>query len=124
MTRMNWRRFASFFTIAALTLVLHANTARTAQPAITGEIVETYCWAKVRVGGTAHAACGIECAKRGIPVAIYDPRARVAYVLLPGRDKTSVPQELIAMMGRTVTIRGEIVSRGGVNLLTVQSWTK
>lgn len=114
---------ASFAVVAMLALIFTTRAVGSHDSAITGEIVETYCWAKMRVGGVAHAACGIDCAKRGIPVAIVDARTRTAYVLLPGRDKRSLPQELIAMMGRKVTIRGEIVSRGGTNLLTVRSWS-
>jgi hypothetical protein len=91
---------------------------------VTGELVETYCWAKLQVGGPTHARCGIECAKRGIPVAVVDPKTRKAFVLLPGSDKASLPPELIEMMGQKVTIRGEITERGGSQFLTVQSWER
>jgi hypothetical protein len=117
------RRSASFAAVAILVLFVTSRTTASAPPTITGEIVETYCWAKMRVGGVQHAACGIDCAKRGIPVAIVDARTRNAYVLLPGQDKRSVPPELIAQMGRSVTIRGEVVARAGAKFLTVQSWT-
>jgi hypothetical protein len=109
--------------LAALTILLAPSITGTEPAAITGEIVDTYCWAKMRIGGPAHAACGIECAKRGVPVAILDSRTGIAYVLLPGRDKRSVPAELVAAMGRSVTARGEIVTRGGNHFLSVQSWT-
>jgi hypothetical protein len=92
--------------------------------AITGEVVETYCFAAVRVGGPAHAKCGIECAKRGIPVGIYDRSARRLYVLLPGRDKASLPPALIQAMGQQVTIQGDVVARDGSQFLTVQSWRR
>jgi hypothetical protein len=90
--------------------------------AVTGEVVETYCWAKLQVGGPAHARCGIECAKRGIPVAVYDSRSRKLFVLLPARDKTPLPPGLIEAMGQQVTIEGEISARGGTQFLTAQSW--
>ncbi len=45
-------------------------------------------------------------------------------MLLAGRDKTSLPQELIDAMGHQVTIQGELVVRGGVPFLTVQSWKR
>jgi hypothetical protein len=118
------RQFASFAVVATLVVLFTQPAPATTQPAITGEIVETYCWARMRVNGPAHAACGIECAKRGIPIAIVDGKTRKAYVLLPGRDKRSVPPELVAAMGHTVTIHGEILSRGGTNFLTVQSFKR
>ncbi len=90
--------------------------------AVSGEVVETYCWSALRAGGVSHAKCGIECARRGIPVAIYDDASRQAFILLPGRDKTSLPPELVAAMGRKVTVRGDVIRRGGASFVTVQSW--
>lgn len=127
MIRMTRRQFASFAAVsivAIAALFVAYRTIGSSQPAITGELVETFCYAKVRIGGVAHAACGIECAKRGIPLAVVDAQSRKAYVLLPGRDKSTVPPELIAQMGHTVTIRGEIIERGGNNFITVQSWKR
>ena len=91
---------------------------------VTGEVVETYCWAVHQVGGTGHAQCGIECAKRGLPVALYDQKSLKAFILLPARDKTSLPPELIAAMGQRVVVRGEIVTRGGIQFLIIQSWQR
>lgn len=122
MNAVTRRRSASFAAVSILILLVTSRSTASTPPAITGEIVETYCWAKMRVGGPHHAACGIDCAKRGIPVAIVDAQTRNVYVLLPGQDKRSVPPELIAQMGRSVTIRGEVVARGGAKFLTVQSW--
>jgi len=127
MIKMTRRQFASFAAVAIVAipaLFVASRTIGSSQPAITGELVETFCYAKVRIGGVAHAACGIECAKRGIPLAIVDAQSHKAYVLLPGRDKSTVPPELIAQMGHNVTIRGEIIERGGNNFITVQSWKR
>ena len=117
------RQFASLITVAIVTMFFSSSVAGTAQTAMTGEVVETFCWAKLRVGGVSHASCGIECAKRGIPIALVDDQSGKAFVLLPGRDKRSIPSDLVAAMGRRVTVRGEKVSRGGSNFLTVQSWS-
>lgn len=121
-TRRQFASFAAVVLVAAAALFVASRTVGSSQPAITGELVETFCYAKIRIGGVAHAACGIECAKRGIPLAIVDAKTKTAYVLLPGRDKSTVPPEIIAQMGHNVTIRGEIVARGGTNFITVQSW--
>lgn len=106
--------------LAILTIVALTMTA--APVTISGEVVETYCWAVHEVGGPAHAQCGIECAKRGLPVALYESKSHNAYILLPGRDKTSLPADLVAAMGQRVQVRGEVVSRGNVQFLIVQSW--
>ncbi|MEA2327827.1 MAG: hypothetical protein QOE68_2786 [Thermoanaerobaculia bacterium] len=91
---------------------------------VTGEVVETYCWAVHQVGGTGHAQCGIECAKRGLPVALYDQKSHKALILLPSRDKASLPPDLVAAMGQRVNIRGEVLERGGIQFLIVQSWQR
>ena len=117
------RRSLSFalLTIIAFTTA-HASAGKAVS--VTGEIVETYCWAVHEVGGTGHAQCGIECAKRGLPVALYDPKTRGAYILLPARDKSSLPAELVAAMGQKLTVQGELVTRGGIQFLIVQSWRR
>jgi hypothetical protein len=94
----------------------HENTS------VRGEVVETYCFTTGNERGAAHAACGIQCAKRGIPVALFDTLTRRTYVLLPSRDKAPLPAELIAAMGRQVTIRGDVMKRGGSTFLTVTSF--
>ncbi len=119
------RRRLSFVLLVIAVMVLPLTRATAAPPAsVTGEIVETFCWASVRVGGPSHAKCGIECAKRGIPVAIYDPKARKAYVLLPARDKGTLPPALINAMGHNVRIRGEFVTRAGSTFLMVKEWER
>ena len=89
---------------------------------ITGELVETYCWLTHQVGGPAHAKCGIECAKRGVPVAVYDAKEHKTYVLMPGHNIKTLPPQLIEAMGKQVSITGEVTARGGSTFLAVQSW--
>jgi hypothetical protein len=111
---------------AVLTIIfLTMPRALAAPPAdVTGEVVETYCWAVHEVGGTGHAQCGIECAKRGLPVALYDRKSQKAFILLPPRDKAALPPDLVAAMGQRVTIRGQVQVRGGVAFLIIQSWQR
>ncbi|HEX6085829.1 MAG TPA: hypothetical protein VF266_14955 [Thermoanaerobaculia bacterium] len=82
--------------LASLTAVCGEGTP---QSVISGQVVETYCWAKLGVGGPQHAACGIECVNRGIPAAVFDKESHQLFILLPGQDKMAVPADLIAAMG-------------------------
>ena len=116
------RRSASIVIVIVAAAAIALWTKGTPPPVVSGEVVETYCWAKLRVGGPDHAACGIQCAKRGIPVAVVDAQSREVFILLPGKDKMALPPELIAAMGQNVNIRGEIVRRDGANFVAVQSW--
>lgn len=117
------RRSLSFAILIVVCLTVTQTFAGTATTQ-TGEVVETYCWAVHQVGGTGHAQCGIECAKRGLPVALYDQKSLKAFILLPARDKSSLPPDLIAAMGQRVTVRGEVMARGGIQFLIVQSWQR
>ncbi len=118
-----WRQVASLIVVVAVAGSTGVR-AGTSGRVLTGELVETYCWAKVRVGGPEHARCAIECAKRGIPVGVMDEASRTLFVLLPGRDKATLPPELVSLMGRRVSIRGEIIQRAGANFVAVQSWQR
>jgi hypothetical protein len=123
--RLNWRRSASFalllLTIAAF--LTHRSLGSTSQAAITGELVDAYCWGRIQVGGPAHTQCAIQCAKRGIPVAVVDAKTHEDFVLLPGAHEAALSPKLIAAMGKKVTIRGELVERGQNHYLTVDAWT-
>lgn len=117
-------RVASFAIVTILIAVTTVCQGRAAESTISGEVVETYCWAKLRVGGQGHAACGIECAKRGIPIAVVDESSRMIFILLPGRDKASIPPGLVESMGTRVTISGDVIKRSGGTFLSVQSWQR
>lgn len=116
------RRSVSFALLALIATLTTVCGSAEPYAVISGEVIETFCWARLGVGGAAHASCGIECAKRGIPVGIYDARSRALFILLPGRDKSAVPQDLIAAMGKRVSVRGELVKRAGTSFFSVQSW--
>lgn len=121
---IHWRRSVSvaLLLLAAAAFLAHRSLGDTSQTVITGELVETYCWAKVRVGGPSHAACAIQCAKRGIPVAVIEAKTRKDFVLMPGKHEATLSPKLIAAMGKNVTIRGELVKRGQNHYLTADSW--
>lgn len=121
---IHWRRSASvaLLLLAVAAFLAHRSMGDTSQTVITGELVETYCWAKVRVGGPSHAACAIQCAKRGIPIAIIEAKTRRDFVLMPGKHESTLSPKLIAAMGKNVTIRGELVKRGQNHYLTADSW--
>ena len=121
---VTWRRSASLAVVALIASLAAVCGEGTPQSVVSGQVVETYCWAKLGVGGPQHAACGIQCVKRGIPAAVYDAESRELFILLPGKDKMSVPPELIAAMGHHVKVRGEIIRRAGTNFVAVQSWER
>jgi hypothetical protein len=88
---------------------------------VTGEVIDTFCYATMGAKGAAHKTCGIDCAKKGIPVGLLEKGTDKVYVLLPSKDKEPVPDAVVQKMGETVTITGEKHASGGETFLTVES---
>ncbi len=88
---------------------------------VTGEVVDTFCFAGMGAKGATHRPCGLECAKKGIPVGLLENGSNRLYVLLPPKDKEAVPQQAIDKMGQQATVTGKVYSTGGDNFLTVES---
>jgi hypothetical protein len=88
---------------------------------VTGEVIDTFCYTAMGAKGTSHKQCGIDCAKKGIPVGLLEKGTEKIHILLPTKDKTALPDEVVNKMGETVTVTGHPYSKGGVAFLTVES---
>ncbi len=88
---------------------------------LTGEIVDTYCYALMEAKGEGHRTCGIACAEKGIPMALLENGSNKLYVLLPNKDKTSLPKTVMDKMGRQATVTGKVYSSGGSHFMTVEA---
>ncbi len=89
---------------------------------VRGEVIDTYCYALMGAKGESHRQCAIDCFKAGIPAGLLESGTNKVFVLLPNKDKTSLPQSaILEKMGRQATITGKIYASGGSNFLTVES---
>lgn len=88
---------------------------------VTGEVIDTYCYSTMGAKGASHRDCAVECAQKGIPMGLLEDKSNKVYVLLPNKDKTEVPKELIDKMAQKVTITGKVYTSGGSQFLTVES---
>ncbi len=88
---------------------------------VTGEIIDTYCYSLMGAKGDSHRQCGIDCVKKGIPAGLLEDGTSKVYVLLPNKDKTSLPKEVIEKMARKVTITGKVYAAGGSQFLTIEA---
>jgi hypothetical protein len=89
---------------------------------VTGEVIDTFCYASMGAKGTSHAQCGIDCAKKGIPVGLLEKGSGKVYVLLPSKDKEPLPAGLVDKMGSDVTVTGKVLAKNGSTFLTVESF--
>jgi hypothetical protein len=108
--------------VCLLALLVTRGSAQSASDAITGELIDTYCYAKIGVRGEPHSACAIKCVRAGIPAGLLEAKTRRVYVLLPSADATALPPSLIAAMGQQVEISGDVVAKGGASFLAVRSF--
>lgn len=89
---------------------------------VKGEIIDTYCYALMGAKGESHRQCAMDCFKAGIPAGLLENGTNKVYVLLPNKDKTSLPREpILEKMGRQATVTGKAYTVGGSNFLTVES---
>ena len=86
-----------------------------------GEIIDTYCYALMGAKGESHRQCAIDCVKAGIPAGLLEDGTNKVYVLLPNKDKTGYPPEVLEKMAHKVTVTGKVYSTGGTNFLTIES---
>lgn len=109
---------AGFFMVLSATLPVYAAESVT----VKGEVIDTYCYALMGAKGESHRQCAIDCFKAGIPAGLLENGTNKVFVLLPNKDKTSLPQkDILEKMGRQATITGKVYTSGGSNFLTVES---
>jgi hypothetical protein len=106
--------------IALIILSFMASASRAAT--ITGELIDTYCYAHSHITGQPHAACALKCARVGIPIALLENGTRRVYVLLPFEDAKPLPPALVAQMAHTVSIDGDVFAVGGSTFFVVRSF--
>ena len=89
---------------------LSAGAAKT----VTGEIVDMMCYIDHNAVGDKHGqSCGAKCIKNGGPVGIIENGK--AYLVV-GEHKP-MNDELADSCGKTITLKGKFVERGGVAML-------
>jgi hypothetical protein len=123
---MNKRRemvlFAGFVTLLLVLGGLSQVYAQAKTVTVKGEVIDTYCYSLMGAKGESHRQCVIDCFKAGIPAGLLENGTNKVFVLLPNKDKTSLPQSaILEKMGRQASITGKVYTVGGSNFLTVES---
>ncbi len=116
-------RTLSFLVVSLLVLGAAGPTlgAEPKSVTVTGEVIDTFCYALMGAKGPSHRQCGLDCVKAGIPAGLLEDGTGTVYVLLPAKDKKPVPPEAVEKMGGKATITGKMVEVGGSRFLTVES---
>ena len=110
--------------IAGLGLMLSmgaAGTVLASEKAVTGTLEDSFCFVTMAAHGAGHKKCAAGCAKKGIPVALVETGTDKMYVLLPPKNDSELPADVIDKMESEVTVTGDVYDKGGVTYLTVKS---
>jgi len=82
---------------------------------IKGEVLDMACYTDHGAQGEKHAACAQKCIASGLPVGIKSSDDGKVYLVI-GQHKP-LNSELAEYGGKTVTLKGKLVSRDGINML-------
>jgi len=81
---------------------------------IKGEVIDLVCYTDSGLSGADHAGCAKVCIKAGLPVGLKATDGKT-YVLVG--DHKPMNAELVEYAAKTVTMKGKVVSRDGINML-------
>src|SRR2546427_5848864 len=91
------------------------------EKSVTGTLEDSFCYVGMGAHGANHKKCAMGCAKKGIPVALVEKGTDKMYILLPPKNASSLPDDVIDKMEGEVTVTGDAYDKGGVSYLTVKS---
>lgn len=91
-------------------------SARAADETVTvkGEVLDMACYLDHGAHGDKHAQCAATCISSGLPVGIKGEDGKT--YLLIGEHKP-LNSELAQYDGKTITVKGKLASRDGINMI-------
>src|SRR6266481_10052361 len=92
-----------------------AGAGAAADKSVTGTLEDSFCFVTMGAHGADHKKCATECAKKGIPVALVEKSTDKMYVLLPPKNDSALPADVIKNMESEVTVTGDQFDKGGVS---------
>jgi hypothetical protein len=96
-------------------------SAMAAQKSVTGTLEDSFCYVSMGAHGPSHKGCATGCAKKGIPVALVEKGTDKMYIILPPKNDTALPADVINKMEEEVTVTGDEYEKGGITYLTAAS---
>jgi hypothetical protein len=121
------KRFTSFLLISCVTFRLAIGQdkgkerAAEKEAAITGEVVDVSCYLHLGAKGEGHQDCAVACAKAGGALGILTADGKLYVSTLPDDHKAGPNALLMDHISHTVTAKGMVRSKGGVNGIMIRS---
>ena len=85
------------------------------QVTVTGEILDMACYLDHGAHGEKHAQCAATCIESGLPVGIKGEDGKT--YLLIGEHKP-LNKTLAEYAGKTITVKGKLATRDGINMIS------
>lgn len=101
----------------------HDKAEHKAEPpkSLTGEVVDTGCYLGHAARGEKHLSCATKCILGGMPMGLLTADDTL-YLLTMNHDNADPYQKLKEMAGKTVTVTGAVMMRGGMKGIDVASF--
>ena len=90
------------------------------EASITGEVVDVSCYLHGGAKGEGHKDCAVACAKAGGALGILTADGKLYVSMLPDYHKASPNAILMDHITHTVTAKGMVRSKGGVNGIMIK----
>ena len=84
--------------VIAIGLAGTAMAADGSEKSVTGNLEDAYCYGTMGAKGAGHKQCAIKCASAGIPVTLIEKGTEKSYILLPNKDASALPTDVISRM--------------------------
>jgi len=81
---------------------------------VKGEVLDMACYLDHGAHGEKHAQCAAKCIKSGLPVGIKGEDGKT-YLLIG--DHKPLNSTLAQYAGKTITVKGKLASRDGINMI-------
>ena len=89
---------------------------------LTGEVVDTGCYLGHAARGEKHVECATKCINGGMPMALLT-KAGTLYLLTMNHDNADPYNSLKGMAGKTVSVKGVVMQKGGMKGIDVSEVT-
>ena len=112
------KTFVAFSVAVVVASLIVAGSVRAADAdntvTVKGEVLDMACYLDHGAHGEKHAQCAATCIESGLPVGIKGEDGKT--YLLIGEHKP-LNSTLAQYAGKTITVKGKLVSRDGINMI-------
>jgi hypothetical protein len=81
---------------------------------VKGEVLDMACYLDHGASGAKHAECAKTCIESGLPVGIKGDDGKTYLII---GEHAPLNKTLAAYAGKTITVKGKVVSRDGINMI-------